>query len=97
MHKLRNLLRNFLKIKPELWVKVMDKMDNVSQEEVYATVANLTRSNEWKYFEEFIRRQREQVLMDLVMSTESMASERIRGRIKSFDFILALGKNYGNN
>ncbi len=80
-----------------MWIRVMDNLSNTSQEEIYATVANLTRRDEWKYFEEFIRRERERMLMDLVMSTENMASERIRGRIKSFDFILALGKHYGNN
>lgn len=63
--------------------------------EVYHHVDALTKLDEWKIFEEYLRRNREKLMVDMVLSTDTPTLDRIRGRIKSLDFILALSNKYG--
>ncbi len=78
------------KSEPVLYIKVMKDMDRFTDDDLWDKVSRMIESDNWLYFEELVRRQREIQMKDLVLSEQRGQWERIQGRIKTFDWLLQL-------
>lgn len=78
------------KEQPVLYVKTMKDMDRYTDEDLWERVSKMIESDNWLYFEELVRRQRDVQMRDLVLSEQRGQWERIQGRIKTFDWLLQL-------
>ena len=79
-----------VKEQPVLYIKTMKDMDRYTDEDLWERVSKMIEGDNWLYFEELVRRQRDVQMRDLVLSEQRGQWERIQGRIKTFDWLLQL-------
>jgi len=79
----------WLKFREEvLIVKHMTDMSQVKDEEVWDVVSKIVARSDWRYFEEMLRRERDTRLKELILSDTQKEGDRIKGRIKTIDWLL---------
>ena len=89
---MRFKIPDWLKVKEEvLLVKHMTDMSKVPDEQLWDAVQKLVDTGNWKYFEEVLRRERERFMKELVLSDNQKEADRIKGRIKTLDWLLQFG------
>jgi hypothetical protein len=83
------------KKKPEVVhiIHEISPMDDLDDGSLLDNCEELFNHYAWKYFREKIRRDRANLMNDLAYAEGNDQLERIKGRIKSLDWILLLGKN----
>lgn len=74
-------------------VFVYDEMAKLGEDELYRSMSEMMKRREWKHFEEFLRRRKEASMHDLVASPDPKTDDRLRGRIKAFEYIIGLSRN----
>ena len=80
---------NWLKVREEvLVVKTMTDMSKIPDKDIWDSVSKLVETGHWKYFEELLRRERERLLKDLVLADNQKEADRVKGRIKTIDWLL---------
>ena len=85
-----NWLKKFKE--PHVIYQIKSDLSDMSQEELWAHVKELTRSPHWRYLEEILHRDREMKVVELVHATDEGAHNRVRGKIKLLDWLLSFSK-----
>lgn len=86
-----NWLKKFKE--PYIEYQIRTDLSDISEEQLFEHVRELTRSGHWPYFEEKLLRMRNFHLAEMVMATDEPTHNRLRGKIKTLDWVLSLSKN----
>lgn len=78
---------------PSVIYKTRTNLSDVSEEQLFDHVKELTHTGHWQFFEEKLHRMRDFHLAELVVATDEGTHNRLRGKIKTLDWILSLSKN----